>query len=108
MSYRIALKAANQCSGGLRPSYYLPVSSDGLGSAATEQAPCKRPFLRFIPAFAASFKSRRWSLGFRRWTRSRTRQGKPGQEKEFRFKNFDFRLMQFSCPIANWESTIEN
>jgi hypothetical protein len=54
-------------------------------------------------------KLRRWSLGLRRWTSDHTRQGEPGEEKEFRFKIFEFRLFRrlgLQSPIENRHSKI--
>src|SRR5206468_5774659 len=56
-------------------------------------------------------KLRRWSLGLHRWMRGRTRQGEPGDRR-----NFDLRFSNFDClatpglqsPIENRHSKIED
>ena len=49
-------------------------------------------------------KLRRWSLGLRRWMRDRTRQGEPGDRR-----NFDLRFSNFDCLAARGlQSPIEN
>jgi DNA-directed RNA polymerase subunit alpha len=69
-------------------------------------------------SFRSEFlKLRRWSLGLRRWTGSRTRQGEPGEKiADFRFHIFGFRgacrlfngVALPKSQIANRKSTIEN
>src|SRR6266404_4788312 len=50
------------------------------------------------------FKLRRWSLGPRRWTGNRTRQGKPGARR-----NFDLRFSNFDClAVTGLQSPVEN
>jgi hypothetical protein len=62
-----------------------------------------------FPPRSEFLKVRRWSLGFRRWTWNRTRQGKPGAWRKLRFKIFELRLPGRSQhPIANRKSTFEN